>query len=67
MARQKASDLRQLETTELERKLALLTEERFRLGFRRATEAIDNPAQLRTIRRDIARIVTVLREKRAKA
>jgi large subunit ribosomal protein L29 len=63
MARQKAHDLRQVDTAELRRKLALLTEERFRLGFRRATEAIDNPAQLRTIRRDIARIRTVLRER----
>jgi ribosomal protein L29 len=32
--------------------------------FRRATEAIDNPLQLRTIRRDLARIRTVLRERR---
>src|ERR1044071_6282593 len=48
---------------ELEQKLALLTEERFRLGFRRATEAIPNPLQLRTIRRDMARIQTILRER----
>jgi large subunit ribosomal protein L29 len=65
MARLKGHDLRQLETAELERKLAVLAEERFRLRFRRATEAIGNPLQLRTIRRDIARIRTVLRERKA--
>ena len=64
MARLKGSDLRQMETVELERKLAVLAEERFRLVFRRATESIDNPLQLRTIRRDLARIRTVLRERR---
>jgi large subunit ribosomal protein L29 len=63
MATEKAEDLRQLKTEELEQKLATLTEERFRLGFRRATEALDNPLQLRTIRRHIARIKTILRER----
>ena len=66
MPRQKAVDLRQLKTEELEQKLAVLAEERFRLGFRRGTEAIDNPLQFRTMRRDIARIKTILQE-RAKA
>ena len=65
MARQKAGDLRQLKTEELEHKLTILTEERFRLAFRRATEAIANPLQFRTIRRDIARIRTILRERKS--
>ena len=60
---QKASDLRQLKTDELEQKLAVLTEERFRLRFRSGTEAIENPLQFRTIRRDLARIRTILRER----
>jgi large subunit ribosomal protein L29 len=60
---QKASDMRQLKTDELEQKLAVLTEERFRLRFRSGTEAIENPLQFRTIRRDIARIRTILRER----
>jgi large subunit ribosomal protein L29 len=64
MARQKADDLRQLKTDELEQKLAVLREEGFRLRFRSGTEAITNPLQFRTIRRDIARIVTLLRERR---
>ncbi|HSM16213.1 MAG TPA: 50S ribosomal protein L29 [Gemmatimonadales bacterium] len=58
-----ARDLRELSTEELGHKLAELIEERFRLRFRSATEQIDNPLQFRTIRRDIARIKTVLRER----
>src|SRR6266699_841956 len=49
---------------ELEQQLAVLTEERFRLGFRRATEALGNPLQLRAIRREIARINTILAERK---
>ena len=64
MARQKAGDLRDLKTEDLEQKLVVLTEERFRLRFRSGTEAIENPLQFRTIRRDIARIRTILRERR---
>jgi large subunit ribosomal protein L29 len=63
MARLKPDTLRERKTEELEQQLALLAEERFRLGFRRATEALDNPLHLRTIRRDIARIRTILRER----
>ena len=55
--------LRELKTDELTQKLAVLTEERFRLEFRRATESLTNPLQLRTIRRDIARIQTILKER----
>jgi len=55
--------LRELKTDELTQKLAVLTEEQFRLEFRRATESLMNPLQLRTIRRDIARIRTILKER----
>ena len=67
MARERPGTLRELKTEELELKLAQLVEERFRLQFRRATEAISNPLQFRTMRRDIARIRTILRERAAKA
>jgi large subunit ribosomal protein L29 len=56
-------ELRELKTEELAQKLVILSEERFRLEFRRATEALTNPLQLRTIRRDIARIQTILKER----
>jgi len=39
-----------------------LEEERFRLQFRSATEPLEDPLRLRVIRRDIARLKTVLRE-----
>jgi large subunit ribosomal protein L29 len=47
----------------LETRLGELTEERFRLRFRSATESIENPMRFRAIRRDIARIKTILKEK----
>ena len=55
--------LHELKTDELTQKLAVLTEEIFRLEFRRATESLTNPLQLRMIRRDIARIKTILKER----
>lgn len=63
----KARELRELPTEQLEGKLAELREERFRLRFRTATEAIDNPIRLRTLRREIARILTLLQERQAGA
>ena len=59
----KTSELTELSVADLEAKLAELTEERFRLRFRSATEAIENPMRFRALRRDIARIQTVLRER----
>lgn len=64
MAKLNPDALRELKTEELEQKLAVLIEERFRLGFRRGTEAPANPLQFRTMRRDIARIKTILRERK---
>jgi len=66
MPRQRPDDLRQLKQEELELKLAQLVEEQFRLKFRRATEAIANPLQFRSMRRDIARIKTILRDMKNK-
>ena len=62
-AKHRPEELRELKTEELTQKLEILSEERFRLEFRRATEALTNPLQLRTIRRDIARIQTILKER----
>jgi small subunit ribosomal protein S17 len=59
----KADQIRELSMDEIRARLAELEEERFRLRFRGATEALSNPLRLRTIRRDIARLQTVLREK----
>jgi large subunit ribosomal protein L29 len=59
----KATELREQSDDELQSKLTELVEERFRLRFRSATEAIENPMRFRALRRDIARIRTVLRER----
>jgi large subunit ribosomal protein L29 len=59
----KPEGLRELKTEELEQKLVVLQEERFRLKFRRGTEAIANPLQFRAMRREIARLKTILRER----
>jgi len=59
----RAGQLRELQDVELKQKLVQLVEERFRLKFRSATEAIENPSQLRALRREIARVRTVLRER----
>ena len=65
-AERKALDmtlLRELTADELREELERLREERFRLRFRSATEAIENPNQFKMLRRNIARITTVLQER----
>ncbi len=57
----KASELTEMSVDDLKAKLAELTEERFRLRFRSATEALENPMRFRALRRDIARLYTMLR------
>ena len=57
----KTSELKELSADELRSKLEALRAERFNLRFRSATEAIDNPVQFRTLRRDIARVLPALR------
>ena len=57
------TQIRELETAELKEELGRLREAQFRLKFRSATEAIDNPLQFRALRRNVARIATILRER----
>jgi large subunit ribosomal protein L29 len=59
----KPNELREMSVEDLTNRLGELTEERFRLRFRSATESIENPMRFRAIRRDIARIRTILKEK----
>ena len=63
----KANEIRELSADDLRAKIAELTEERFRLRFRSATESIENPMRFRAIRRDIARIKTALRMRAGQA
>ncbi len=57
----KATELTEMSVDDLKAKLAELTEERFRLRFRSATESLENPMRFRALRRDIARLHTLLR------
>jgi large subunit ribosomal protein L29 len=59
----KPDELREKSVDDLRSRLDELTEERFRLRFRSATESIENPMRFRAIRREIARIHTILEEK----
>jgi large subunit ribosomal protein L29 len=62
-----AAELREADETELETRLAEAKQELFNLRFQIVTGQLDNSARLRTVRRDIARILTVLREKEIEA
>jgi large subunit ribosomal protein L29 len=59
----RSSDIREMAVDEISKKIAELEEERFRLNFRSATEPLDDPLRLRWIRKDIARLKTILRER----
>jgi large subunit ribosomal protein L29 len=59
----KVKEIRELGANDIRARLAELERERFNLRFRGATETLSNPLRLRTIRRDIARLQTVLAEK----
>ena len=56
-------EIRELTSDDIKSRVAELEEERFRLRFRSATEALENPLRLRTIRKDIARLKTILAQK----
>ena len=59
----KASELRELSDEQLDDRLRELREELFNLRFQMATGQLDNNRRLRTVRHDIARIYTVMRER----
>ena len=63
----KADEFRSLSDADVKTRVAELQEEQFRLRFRSATETLEQPLRLRTIRRDIARLLTILRERELEA
>ncbi len=63
----KASDLRTKTEDELKDSLLDLKKERFNLRFQKASGQLENTARVRQVRRDIARIKTVLRSKQQNA
>jgi large subunit ribosomal protein L29 len=60
----KANDVRALTPDQLEDELVKLKKEQFNLRFQKATGQLENTARVRVVRRDIARIQTVMRQKR---
>ena len=59
----KANEIRNLSVEELDKKLADLKKDLFMLRMQHATNHLDNPVKITAVRRDIARVKTVLREK----
>ena len=59
----KTKEIRELTVEELNTKLKDLKEELFNLRFRHAIGQLENPASLKTCRKDIAKVKTILREK----
>ena len=59
----KAEEIRDWDNTEIRARLGELREEKFRLRFRMGTMQLENPRMLQHIRRDVARLNTILRER----
>ncbi len=59
----KVSEMREWDGVEIRARLEELREERFRLRFQTATMELENPKMLGHVRRDIARLYTILRER----
>jgi large subunit ribosomal protein L29 len=59
----KPQDIRELTDDEIRDRIAELKEEQFRLRFRSATMQLENPKLINQIRRDIARMKTIIRER----
>lgn len=59
----KAKEIRQMTDQELEAKLSDYKNELFNLRFQLATGQLDNPMRIKTVRRNIARIKTIIRER----
>jgi len=61
----RAEEIREMSNDDIVARVKDLEEEQFRLRFRSATEPLEDPLRLRVIRRDLARLKTVLREQQA--
>ena len=63
----KAAEIREMTTAELEAQLLQLKKDLFFLRMQHATNQLDNPMQIQGVKRDIARIKTILKEKEISA
>ena len=62
----KANEIRKLSAAELEGKLAELKKDLFMLRMQHATNQLDNPLRIAVVKKDIARIKTIIRENATK-
>ncbi len=59
----KAKDLRNLTTEEINNKIKTNKEELFNLRFKQATGNLENPARMKALRKEVARLKTILKER----
>ena len=59
----RSEEIREMSDADLAARVRELEEERFRLRFRSATQPLEDPLRLRVIRKDIARLKTILRQR----
>ena len=62
----KNDKLKEMSSPELEKELSELKSELFKLRFSLATNGLDNPLKVKEVRKDIARVKTILRERELK-
>ena len=58
----KAAEIRNMSAADLDAKLRELKDELFKLRFQQAINQLDNPMRISAVKKDIARVLTVLRE-----
>lgn len=63
----KASEIRDLSLVEMNEKLTDLKDELFKLRFQLAVNQLDNPMRIKAVKKDIARIKTIIREQEMKS
>jgi large subunit ribosomal protein L29 len=59
----KASEIRELSADEIQNQISQAQEELFRLRFRSATQQLENPALIKSLRRNVARMRTILKQR----
>ena len=62
----KASEIRKMSASELDTKLHDLKDELFKLRFQQAINQLDNPMRIAAVKKDIARVKTIIRENELK-
>ena len=61
----KTNEIREMSSQDLEKKLKELKQELFNLRFQHAINQLDNPHKIADVKKDIARVMTVLNQKNA--